>query len=268
VLTELYHSCQDGGSQPSVESLQATLLLILEAFDDVFIVLDALDECTERKDLLGWIKEMTSWSKGKLHLLATSRVEEDIANHLQLLDPNRVNIEQDLVSRDFKRYVDYVLDSEDAFDRWDDKIKANIKNKLLDSAGGVFVLSYIPNDNNLTISYSRFRLASVQISELQDCSNEDELEGQLQRLPHDLDEVYDRIISGLGRHREDVLTILQWLSFSARPLTLAEVAQVTGVVPDTDQGLRFEPSQVLPDPRSVLAICSSLVTEINGLCSK
>jgi hypothetical protein len=89
----------------------------------------------------------------------------------------------------------------------------------------------------------------------------------LQRLPHDLDEAYDRIISGLKRHREDALTILQWLSFSARSLTLAEVAQVTCVVPDTDQGLRFEPSRVLPDRRSVLAICSSLVTEIDGLCS-
>src|SRR6202034_4250820 len=67
---------------------------------------------------------------------------------------------------------------------------------------------------------------------------------------------------------EDALMILQWLSFSVRPLNLAEVAQVTGVVPDKDQGLRFKPSRVLSDPRSVLTICSSLVTEIDGLCLK
>ena len=124
--------------------------------------------------------------------------------------------------------------------------------------------SNIPNDNNLTVFYIRFRLASLQINELQDCHNEDELEGQLQCLPHDLDEVYDRIISGIKRHREDALTILQWLSFSARPLKLAEVAQVTCVVPDTDRGLRFKPSRVLANPRSVLMICSSLVIEIDG----
>jgi hypothetical protein len=122
----------------------------------------------------------------------------------------------------------------------------------------------MPNDNNLTVFYSRFRLASLQINELQDCHSEDELEHQLECLPHDLDEVYDRIILGIKRHREDALTILQWLSFSARPLKLAEVAQVTCVVPDTDQGLRFKPSRVLADPRSVLIICSSLVTEIDG----
>ena len=109
-------------------------------------------------------------------------------------------------------------------------------------------------------------MVSLQIGELQDCHNEDQLEDRLQYLPHDLDEVYDRIISGLKRHREDALAILQWLSFSARSLTLAEVAQVTCVIPDTEQGLRFKPSRVLPDPRSVLTICSSLVTEIDGLC--
>jgi hypothetical protein len=130
--------------------------------------------------------------------------------------------------------------------------------------GGCTSLSNISNSDNLTDFYSRFRLVSLQIGELQDCYNEDELEHQLQCLPHDLDEVYDRIISGLKRHREDALSILQWLSFSTRPLRLAEVAQVTGVVPDTDGGLRFKPSRVLPDPRTVLMICSSLVTETDG----
>jgi hypothetical protein len=129
--------------------------------------------------------------------------------------------------------------------------------------GGCSSFSNKPNDDNLTVFYTRFRLVSLQIGELQDCHNEDQLEGRLQCLPHDLDEVYDRIISGL-KHREDALTILQWLSFSARPLELAEVAQVACVVPDTDQGLRFKPSRILADPRSVLMICSSLVTEMDG----
>src|SRR6202035_496505 len=68
--------------------------------------------------------------------------------------------------------------------------------------GGCSSLSSIPNGDNLTVSYSRFRLVSLQIGDLQDCHNEGELEDQLQCLPHDLDEVYDRIISSLKRHRE------------------------------------------------------------------
>jgi hypothetical protein len=140
VLAKLYHSCHDGGSPPSVESLHATLLLILESFNDIYIVLDALDECAKRNDVLKWIKEMTSWRKGKLHLLATSRPEEDIAKHLRLLDPDYVDMEQELITGDVKRYIDCILDDDDAFDRWNDGIKANIKSKLLESAGGMFVL--------------------------------------------------------------------------------------------------------------------------------
>ena len=140
VLTKLYRSCHDGGSQPSVESLQATLLLILEAFDDVYIVLDALDECAEKKDILKWVKETTSWRKSKLHLLAASRVEEDIAKHLRLLDPNHVYIKQDLVSRDIERYINSILDGEDFFEQWGDEIKANIKDTVLKSAEGMYAL--------------------------------------------------------------------------------------------------------------------------------
>ena len=111
----------------------------------------------------------------------------------------------------------------------------------------------------------RFRLVSLQIVELQDCHSPDDLEDQLESLPQDLDEVYDRIIFGISkRHREDVLKILQWLAFAVRPLLLAEIAQVVGVVPHSDLGLCFKPSRVYPDPRSVLEICSSLVTETEG----
>jgi len=108
-------------------------------------------------------------------------------------------------------------------------------------------------------------LASLQIDKLQECYNEDVLEDQLKCLPRDLYEVYDRIVSGLNEmHRDDALKILQWLSFSIRPLELAEVAQVACVVPDAEQGLRFKPSRIFTDPRSVLKICSSFVTEIDG----
>ena len=139
-LAKLYQSCHDGKSQPSVQSLQSVLFTILGTFDDVYIVLDALDECTERKDLLKWIKQMTSWKGSKLHLLTTSRPEEDIAKNLRLLDPDYVDIKRDLITRDVERYIDCTLDDEDAFDQWNDEIKANIKSKLLESAGGMFVV--------------------------------------------------------------------------------------------------------------------------------
>jgi hypothetical protein len=264
-LTNLYRSCHDGGSPPSVESLQATLILILEAFNDVYIVLDALDECAERKDALKWIKEMTLWRNGKLHLLATSRPEEGIAKQLRPLDPDHIDLKPDLVTRDIERYIDTTLEREEAFERWDDEIKATIKSTLLDKAGGMYAFSNEKKCKSDCCSSPRFRLVFLQINKLQDCHNRDDLEDQLETLPCDLDDVYDRIISGISEiNRGNVLKILQWLSFSIRSLRLAEIAQVTCVVPDADQGLLFKPSRAFADPRSVLMICSSFVTEVHG----
>src|ERR1700728_5217149 len=132
--------------------------------------------------------------------------------------------------------------------------------------GGCMPFSYMRNDINLTFCpYSRFRLVSLQVDELQYCHNQYDLENQLEDLPQNLYEVYERIISGIHKkYREDALKIMHWLSFSVRPLGLDEVAQVVGVVPDLDQGLCFKPSRVSSNARSVLMICSSLVTETDG----
>jgi hypothetical protein len=125
--------------------------------------------------------------------------------------------------------------------------------------------SNVPNNDNLTVICSRFLLVSLQIKELQGCPSQGDLKDQLEDLPYDLDEVYDRIISGIDKkYREHALKIMQWLSFSIRPLQLTEVAQVVGVVSDANQGLRFETSRIITNPRSVLTICSSLVTETDG----
>jgi hypothetical protein len=139
VLAKLYHSCHGGGSPPSVESLCAALLFILEAFDEVFIILDALDECAERKELLKWIKHMTSWRKGKLHLLGTSRPVEDIAKYLRSLDPDHVCMMENLITYDIEKYIDSILHQDDAFEHWDSEMKATVKNRLLESAGGMYV---------------------------------------------------------------------------------------------------------------------------------
>src|ERR1700728_769366 len=101
---------------------------------------------------------------------------------------------------------------------------------------GCMPFSNVPNDDNLTVICSRFLLVSLQIKELQGCPSQGDLKDQLEDLPYDLDEVYDRIISGIDKkYREHALKIMQWLSFSIRPLQLTEVAQVVGVVSDANQ---------------------------------
>ena len=77
-LNNLYDECNSGVQPPSLESLQRTLLLILDSFCDVYVIVDALDECSDRIKLLNWIKEIAGWKVGKLHFMATSRPEREI----------------------------------------------------------------------------------------------------------------------------------------------------------------------------------------------
>ena len=81
-LTLLYHRSQDGQHQPTTEGLVLTLQHMLRDFNQTFIFLDALDECKEREELLGLIKRIVDWKLEMLHLLATSRRENDIEETL------------------------------------------------------------------------------------------------------------------------------------------------------------------------------------------
>jgi hypothetical protein len=85
------------------------------------------------------------------------------------------------------------------------------------------------------------------------------LRKNLSSLPDTLDEMYDRILSSVQQHhRTHVHKILQWLAFSARPLTLAEVAEAIAV--DLDAGVLLDFDERIIKPHDILAICSGLVT--------
>jgi len=78
-------------------------------------------------------------------------------------------------------------------------------------------------------------------------------------LPETLDETYARILTGIGQeYREDAIRILQFLTFSERPLTVKEAVDV--LVVDLTGDPQFDPELRLPIPREILKICSSLVS--------
>jgi len=137
-LSRLYESCGSGGWQPSINSLHATLRLILNEFQDVYIILDSLDECKERETLLTWIKEIVDWRKHKLHLLATSRDEADIRGHLALLGPIHVGMERELVDHDIQKYIHHKLRMDPNLNQWDKMVQNKINDKLMTGAEGMY----------------------------------------------------------------------------------------------------------------------------------
>jgi hypothetical protein len=58
------------------------------------------------------------------------------------------------------------------------------------------------------------------------------------------------------------MRILQWLTFSARPLSVEEIAEVVAI--DVARDPAFDRDEVLEDPLEALNICSSLVTIVTN----
>jgi hypothetical protein len=85
------------------------------------------------------------------------------------------------------------------------------------------------------------------------------LRKSLASLPRTLDQTYDRILTAISEeYAEYAMRILQWLTFSARPLSVEEVAEVVAI--DVARDPAFDCDEVLEDPLEALNICSSLVT--------
>jgi hypothetical protein len=73
-----------------------------------------------------------------------------------------------------------------------------------------------------------------------------------------LDETYARILSKITDNRDDVVRILQWLYFSAAPMTVDEMIEALAVDLTKDPP-RFETELRLLNPRDFLEICPNLI---------
>ena len=140
-LQDLYSSCMKGGRQPAFEVLLETLRRMMESLGDIYVVIDALDECTEREQLLTDLEEMASWKDVGLHMLATSRRETDIEESLNLLsdERNRISIQSALINADIRTYTYDRLQNDRKLRRWlkHPEVQLEIENTLVEKAAGM-----------------------------------------------------------------------------------------------------------------------------------
>lgn len=132
-----YSQSQNGQQQPTIEDLIAILHQILESFQSSYVFLDALDECASREELLIFISEITGWKLGGLHLLATSRKENDIEASLQGLVTCQVSIQRSLVDADIRVHILNQLSTDQRLSKWPIHVQAEIEDILMKGAQGM-----------------------------------------------------------------------------------------------------------------------------------
>ncbi|KAF8517210.1 hypothetical protein JB92DRAFT_2668113, partial [Gautieria morchelliformis] len=241
-LTQLFDENAEGQRSPTPEALMSTIKSLVGGFRTVYIVLDALDECQERSQLLALLRGIHDWNLDKVHLLATSRTDHDIEEMLTPLVSHQVSMDENLVDGDIRIHVSKSLEHDVKFQLCSAEEKQLIETTLMKGAHGMF------------------RWVACQLDALRKCRSPAALQKALKSLPKTLYQTYDKILSDIHEDdRQDALTLLKWLAFSVRPISLDEAVEVLATDPTAEDGPLFDPRRRLRQAQDILIICSSLV---------
>lgn len=144
-LDDLFSSCESGQRRPPVDALQEVLRSMIQELPEIYVVLDALDECAQRKELMQTLEAMVGWKLQNLHLLVTSRREQDIESTLEEFvdDQSRICLQSTLVDKDIQRYIRERLSTDKILQKWrkDDEVRREIEAVLRDRAHGMYVFN-------------------------------------------------------------------------------------------------------------------------------
>ena len=138
-LVNLYAHCGNGHHEPTLDDLQNTLQRILDGFSSTFIILDALDECAERENLLNWIQTFILEKDINLglHLIVTSRPEQEIEDKFKSY--RCLDLVEESKNHHLRVYLDYWLQKDSDLQKWNSDTQMQIKLTLLRQADGMYV---------------------------------------------------------------------------------------------------------------------------------
>lgn len=143
LFTEHFRGYKKRGERIDTQTLEEMLLASTASFSNVYIVIDALDECPllngHRESLLKSLGRILTKTPLNLHIFLTSRKEQDIDKNLRAFSYPSSLIEIDLLARqetlnrDICQYIELRLASVD-FNSWPESVKEEVKQSLVENA--------------------------------------------------------------------------------------------------------------------------------------
>jgi Cdc6-like AAA superfamily ATPase len=138
-IDALFASSQHGKPPPPFEKLMKVLQELIDKFPTTYLILDALDECENRRELMAIIKTMATWNVQGLHVLITSRRVGDITSTLEsVLDAQSImSIQTQAVDYDIRLYVHQRIADEASLQKWSADHKQLMEKSLAEGACGM-----------------------------------------------------------------------------------------------------------------------------------
>jgi len=143
-LDALCSSYEGGKRQSLVDALLQVMHQMMQSLPQVYVMLDALDECAQRVELMEMLEIMAGWQLDNVHLIVTSRRERDIESSLEgLVDAqNRICLQSEVVDKDIQQYIRQRLSNDKGLSKWgnDIALRQEIEAVLMKGSNGMYVL--------------------------------------------------------------------------------------------------------------------------------
>jgi hypothetical protein len=131
-LDSLFTSHDNGRRQPDTTALSKCVGMMMQTAGKIAVILDALDECTTRKELLPWIQNVAS---ANAQIIVTGRPEADIQREIPSFfdERNCVLLDKSAVNADIRSYVMAALEQDPDF--VEKKLSQDLLGKIHDKVG-------------------------------------------------------------------------------------------------------------------------------------
>jgi len=117
---------------PPVDVVLATLEAITSSYTQVYIVLDGLDECLKRDELLEMFSKLGTY---KFNIFVTSRPEKDIEKAFE--GKPRLGFDQESVQYDIQTHIGWMLENNKKLKNIKAELKETIKSRLAEKSAGM-----------------------------------------------------------------------------------------------------------------------------------
>ncbi|KUJ17322.1 uncharacterized protein LY89DRAFT_733179 [Mollisia scopiformis] len=242
-LADLYGMRQNGRRTIDEEAFLSVLQSLVWAFHDVYLVFDALDESSNLGETLQFIHRLKSWNVPQLHILVTSRQLPEIADSIMTLTSDRICLHECNLNGDIHIYLADRLMHDQNFSKWPLDIRNQVMEKLVRGEAGMF------------------QWVVCQLDMLQKCLSVAAVRKALSTdFPQDLEGTYDQILHDIPSNcQPEASKVLQALIATRELLSVEEIVDILAVDLDSTPA-KFDPDARPIDPRSILSLCSSLIT--------
>ena len=138
-VMSLYEECDNGRVSASELRLRETLGQVLQDVPPLFVIVDALDECVERNEMIDILSLMKARGLANTHILVSSRQELDIKEGLLRAKPLQIELTEQMIRHDIERFIEKRIALSQRLSRWCKRADVNLhlRSTLLEGANGM-----------------------------------------------------------------------------------------------------------------------------------